>query len=101
LKQFILVAGANGVGKSTFYQYIGDRYSDIPRINPDEILRQLGGDWKNVTDQVTAMRKAVTLRQTYMKNGISFCQETTLCGVSIFNFIKSLNVRTFKSLCII
>ena len=88
MKQYILIAGANGVGKSTFYQYIGDQYLGIPRINPDEILLQDKGDWKSLSDQMTAMRKAVGLRRFYIENGMSFCQETTLCGASIFSFIQ-------------
>ena len=90
MKQYILIAGANGVGKSTFYQYIGDQYLGIPRINPDEILSQDKGDWKSLTDQMTAMRKAVGLRRFYIENGMSFCQETTLCGASIFSFIQKV-----------
>lgn len=36
MKKYILIAGVNGVGKSTFYQTL-DCFQNIPRINTDEI----------------------------------------------------------------
>ena len=85
-KEYIVFAGVNGAGKSTLYHYI----KDVPgkRINSDEILKANGGDWRNNTDQAKAMKEAVKRISDYLKQGISFNQETTLAGYSIINNIK-------------
>lgn len=84
--EYIIFAGVNGAGKSTFYNHI----EGFPnkRINSDEILREMNGDWKNRMDQINAMREAVRRINEYIQNGISFNQETTLTGNSIIKNIK-------------
>jgi len=86
MKRYILFAGVNGAGKSTLYQSIGIGES-MPRINTDEILREFG-DWRNRTDLMKAGKIAVTRLKQYFQDGISFNQETTLCGKSVFNNIR-------------
>lgn len=85
-KEYLLFAGVNGAGKSTLYNLC----SGIPqnRINPDEILRANGGNWKSSTDQANAMKEAVKRIKDYFKMGFSFNQETTLAGNSIINHIN-------------
>ena len=86
MKRYILIAGVNGAGKSTLYQAL-DYLQGMPRINIDEIVREFG-DWKNPSDIAEAGRIAVGLRKDYFEKGISFNQETTLCGKSILENIK-------------
>ena len=43
--QYIIVAGINGAGKSTLYDTFPILFDKTKRINADEILRQMGGDW--------------------------------------------------------
>lgn len=86
MKKYILIAGVNGAGKSTLYQAL-DYLQDMPRINMDEIVREFG-DWKNPDDVTKAGRIAVGLIKDYFEKGLSFNQETTLCGKSIVKNIK-------------
>lgn len=81
MKKYVIYAGVNGAGKSTFYN-MKSQYS-LPRVNTDEIVKELG-DWKNVTDVMRAGKIAVKRIDEYFSQGISFNQETTLCGHSIF-----------------
>ncbi len=46
MKKYIIIAGVNGVGKSTLYQSTPS-LQDMPRINTDEIVRNIG-TWKNL-----------------------------------------------------
>ena len=46
MKKYIIIAGVNGVGKSTLYQSTPS-LQDMPRINTDEIVRDIGA-WKTV-----------------------------------------------------
>lgn len=86
MKKYIIFAGVNGAGKSTLYQ-IKDTYQDIPRINIDEISREIG-DWRDPKIVFNAGRKVRYLLKEYFDLGMSFNQETTLCGKSILKNIK-------------
>lgn len=83
MKKYILIAGVNGAGKSTLYQSL-QSLQGMPRVNTDEILRDFG-DWRNMADVMTAGKIAVKKIARYFDEGITFNQETTLCGKSIIN----------------
>jgi len=82
----VIIAGVNGAGKSTLYQ-LNESLKDMQRVNTDEIVREFG-DWKNTKDLFKAGKIAVTKISEYMNEGITFNQETTLCGRTIINNIK-------------
>lgn len=86
MKKYILYAGVNGAGKSTLYRTT--HYQDMmPRVNTDEILREFG-DWRNTSDLMKAGRIAVQRLNAYLQAGITFNQESTLCGHTIFRTIN-------------
>lgn len=85
MKKYVLIAGVNGAGKSTLYQTI-DSLKQMERVNTDEIVRSFG-DWKNSADVMKAGKIAVNKIKKYFEEGISFNQETTLCGNSILRNI--------------
>ena len=86
MKKYIVFAGVNGAGKTTFYQTYPEMMN-MPRVNVDEIVRGLG-DWKNPKDVAEAGRIAVRAIKQYFDEGRSFNQETTLCGKSILRNIQ-------------
>ena len=86
MKRYVIFAGVNGAGKTTLYQ-TSEEYRDIPRVNVDEIVREIG-NWKDPQTVAKAGRIAVKRIKEYMDSGQSFNQETTLCGRSIFSLIK-------------
>lgn len=91
MKKYIVIAGVNGAGKSTLYQTL-ETIKQIDRINTDEIVRSFG-NWKNADDVIKAGKIAVKKIEECFRNGISFNQETTLCGNSIINnIIKAKNL---------
>ena len=85
MRKYIIIAGVNGVGKSTLYQSSREMHG-MERINTDEIVREIGA-WNNFNDVMTAGKIAVEKIQYNFLNGISFNQETTLCGQMILNNI--------------
>lgn len=91
MKKYIIIAGVNGAGKSTLYQTL-DSLKRMERVNSDEIVRSFG-NWKNPLDVIKAGRMAVFRINEYFENGITFNQETTLCGNSIIK-----NIERAKSL---
>lgn len=93
MKKYILIAGVNGAGKSTLYETL-DSLKNMPRVNTDEIVKEMG-DWKDTSVLMKAGKKAVKLLNYYLMEGISFNQETTLCGKSIIRNIKKAKERGY------
>lgn len=88
MKKYIIVAGVNGAGKSTLYQ-TNNYLKNMPRINVDEIVREIG-NWQNTNDIFKAGKLAVQKIKNYFEKGITFNQETTLCGKSVIkNILKA------------
>jgi len=86
MKKYTIVAGVNGAGKTTLYDAEQLQKTEY-RINADEILVEAGGDWRNASDVMNAGKTAVERLKQYIEDGVSFNQETTLCGNSILNII--------------
>lgn len=86
MKKYIIIAGVNGAGKSTLYETL-DELKEMPRINTDEIVKTLG-DWRDTSVLVAAGKQVVKLLSQYMEEGVTFNQETTLCGKSILRNIR-------------
>lgn len=86
MKKYIIIAGVNGAGKSTLYETL-DGLKEMPRINTDEIVKKLG-DWRDTSILITAGKIAVKLLNQYLIDGVTFNQETTLCGKSILRNIR-------------
>lgn len=85
-KKYIIFAGCNGAGKSTLFQTCTFLH-ELPRVNMDEIVKSFGS-WKNSADVIKAGKEAVRLVNLYLDSGVSFTQETTLCGHAILNNIE-------------
>lgn len=81
MKKYIIIAGVNGAGKSTRYQMY-DEFQGMLRVNVDEIVRDIG-DWKNPRDVLVAGKIAIKNINKYLEEGVTFNQETTLCGNSM------------------
>ena len=93
MKKYIIIAGVNGVGKSTLYQMY-DEFGGMPRVNVDEMVRGIG-NWKNIQDVFAAGKIAVKNISKYLEAGITFNQETTLCGNSIIRNIMKAKERGY------
>ncbi len=91
MKKYVLLAGVNGAGKSTLFSLISS-LSEIEKVNLDETVREIG-DWRNPKDVLSAGRIIISRIDRFFAEGVSFSQETTLCGKSIFQ-----NIRRAKSL---
>lgn len=63
----------------------------MPRVNTDEIVKQFG-HWNNSSDVFKAGKQAVKKINDYLENGITFNQETTLCGNNILKNIRKAKV---------
>ena len=81
MRRYVVIAGVNGAGKTTLYS-TEDSFSNIEKVNLDETVRSIG-DWKNASDIKKAATIVLNRIEDYFETGVSFSQETTLCGKSI------------------
>lgn len=84
---YVVFAGVNGAGKSTFYRTDLWRTEGMPRtmarVNSDEIVVAQGGDPASSADQLRAGREAVRLKEECLSRRRNFNQETTLTGHAV------------------
>lgn len=85
---FIIVAGVNGAGKSTFYQTT-DFLKNSVRINADEILREHGWKWQDTLANQKAMKIEIKIIKKMLLSRTSFHIETTLAG-NAYSHIKRI-----------
>jgi len=88
---FTLIAGINGAGKSTSYDYMDDDEKTAlgPRINPDELTLELGSI-------VAGGKEASKIRRRFLFENITFHQETTLTGKSILKIIDQAKKQGYR-----
>lgn len=92
---YTIFAGVNGAGKTSIYKSIYyKRNKNEKRINTDEMVVRIGS-WKDNNLQIRCAREAIKLINYYIKNDISFNQETTLSGKSIIKNIKKAKQKGF------
>ncbi|KZL88487.1 zeta toxin family protein [Clostridium magnum] len=92
---YTIFAGVNGAGKTSIYKSIYyEENKDEERINTDEMVARIGS-WKDNNLQIKCAREAVKLIGYYIKNDISFNQETTLSGKSIIRNIEKARQEGF------
>jgi predicted ABC-type ATPase len=91
---FTLIAGPNGVGKSSFTK--GVNLEGVERLlDPDAIARQL-----NLADPsaaaIAAGRETLRRAEQYLNSAVSFVIETTLSGRHHLDMIRDAKSRGFR-----
>ena len=85
MKRYILIDGVNGAGKTTLF-CTNHLWKSMSRINIDEMVREIGS-WQDAQAVFDAGKRAIRVIDDYFRQGVSFNQETTLCGNSILENI--------------
>jgi predicted ABC-type ATPase len=87
---FTLIAGINGAGKSTAYNFMSDEEKDSLgiRVNPDELALKFGS-------VIIGGKEAIKLRAYCFCEKISFHQETTFTGKSILKTIDEAKSKGY------
>ena len=95
MKKYTLFSGVNGAGKTSIYKSVFFKEEYVgKRINTDEMVARIGS-WQDSNLQIKVAREAVKMIDYYIKNDISFHQETTLSGKSILINIKKAKEKGF------
>ena len=95
-KVFIIFAGINGAGKTTFYHSLKNKEEYGLRLNSDEMLQEDNGDWQDMLLQMKYGHKVLTEQEECLEKGLSFNRETTLSGLCILNTIKKAKSLGYK-----
>jgi predicted ABC-type ATPase len=91
-----LIAGPNGVGKSTFTAKILTKHIDLGvYINPDEIATTVEGD--NLTRAKKAQQIAVQKREQLQLEGQSMSYESVMSHPSHLDFIQRAKASGYRT----
>lgn len=97
---YIVFAGVNGAGKTTLFHsdlwHCSSARKTMPRVNPDEILRQNGGNWQDKSDQKQAGKLALARIEDLFAKRKTFNQETTLTGHLALQNIKRAHALGYR-----
>ena len=85
-----IVAGPNGSGKTTTTEQLlrNEWGADSLYINPDNIAREIFGDWNSADAVLKAAQKATQQRYQCLENGQDFVFETVFSSVEKMDFIR-------------
>ena len=85
-----IVAGPNGSGKTTTTEQLlkNEWGADSLYINPDNIAKDVYGDWNSAEAVLKAAQKATEQRYECLKNGTDFVFETVFSSTEKMEFIQ-------------
>ncbi|MBR4841532.1 MAG: zeta toxin family protein [Bacteroidaceae bacterium] len=85
-----IVAGPNGSGKTTTTEQLlkNEWGADSLYINPDNIAKDIYGDWNSTEAVLKAAQKATEQRYECLKNGTDFVFETVFSSAEKMDFIQ-------------
>ncbi|MBO4500040.1 MAG: zeta toxin family protein [Bacteroidaceae bacterium] len=85
-----IVAGPNGSGKTTTTEQLlkNEWGADSLYINPDNIAKEIYGDWNSTEAVLKAAQKATEQRYECLKNGTDFVFETVFSSAEKMDFIQ-------------
>ena len=85
-----IVAGPNGSGKTTTTEQLlkNEWGADSLYINPDNIAKDIYGDWNSTDSILKAAQKATQLRYDCLSNGTDFVFETVFSSAEKMDFVR-------------
>ncbi|MBR4219343.1 MAG: zeta toxin family protein [Bacteroidales bacterium] len=95
-KKMYIIAGCNGVGKTTaFRKKLCEELNNPEFINPDIIAKSIDAEhqWEV---RYSAGRETLLTLKSYIERGHSFCIETTLTTRSYAGMIRDAQAKGYK-----
>ena len=96
IKEIIIVAGANGVGKTTFAQEFLDQYPHYEYLNADEIAKEISPE-NPQAKQFRAGKIFFERLNKFIEQGKSCVIESTLSGRYLIKFIGRIKEQNYQT----
>jgi predicted ABC-type ATPase len=95
--ELIVIAGPNGSGKTSVTQkFLHHEWSDgTTYINPDEVAKEVFGDWNSQEAVIKAANYCAELREKCLKNRESFVFETVFSAEDKVKFLLRAKRASF------
>ena len=95
--KLIVIAGPNGSGKTTFTNQVlrHDWSAGCIFINPDEIARDVFGDWNSPNAVMKAVARAQELRQECLRDRKSMLLESVFSAPDKLDFVRQAKEADF------
>ena len=95
--KLLIVAGPNGSGKtSVTSKILKHKWIDgCEYVNPDNIARDMFGDWNSPEAVMKAVNHAATIRENCIANGRSLIFETVLSAPDKISFIQQAKQKGY------
>ena len=95
--KLLIVAGPNGSGKTSVTSRIlkHEWIEDCEYINPDNIARDVFGDWNSPEAIMNAVHYATDIREKCINNGQSLIFETVLSAPDKISFIQRAKQKEY------
>ena len=92
-----IVAGPNGSGKTTTTEQLlkNEWGADSFYINPDNIAKEVFGDWNSSDAVLKAARKATEMRYECLEKGMDFVFETVFSSEEKLDFLRKAKEAGF------
>ena len=95
--KLLIIAGPNGSGKTSVTNKIlkHEWIEGCEYINPDNIARDMFGDWNSPDAVMKAVRYAANVREECMTNGRSLIFETVLSAPDKISFVRQAKQKEY------
>ena len=91
MKEYIIIAGVNGTGKTSFRGVLEGQGENLGRIiDPDLIARSCGHN------EIAAGKAALREIRDCLEKGLTFTQETTLSGFQVLHTMKAAKALGYR-----
>jgi predicted ABC-type ATPase len=94
-KEVIIIAGGNGVGKTTWAYEFLDQHPDYPFLNADILAKEISPDDPEGS-AISAGRAFLRNQAELIEQGRSFVLESTLSGRYLIKSIKQLHSHGYR-----
>lgn len=95
-KEVVIIAGANGSGKTTFARSFEEKYP-FAFVNADEIAKEINpGDIENPGVKVQAGKRFLKKIQELLTANENFIIESTLSGRTLLGWIKKIKEKGYS-----
>jgi len=91
-----IIAGPNGVGKTTFAQEFLPNYADCKNFVNADLIAQAMAPFSPETAAVRAGRMMLSEIRAFAKKRVSFAFETTLSGRIYLTLLRQLKAKGYK-----